>query len=86
MILIVADDSTDSDQKDGATLLAKVKEAKGKNSYTGLTLHWNVVSSSLKQFQCSMKFVHRDLDFDLDLGNEDTKGSKKQVNDLKLNA
>ena len=39
LILIVADDSTDSDQKDGATLLAKVKEAKGKNSYTGLTLH-----------------------------------------------
>ena len=34
MILIVADDSTDSDQKDGATLLAKVKEAKGKNNYT----------------------------------------------------
>ena len=32
--MIVADDSTDSDQKDGATLLAKVKEAKGKTYYT----------------------------------------------------
>ena len=28
--MIVADDSTDSEQKDGAALLAKVKEAKGK--------------------------------------------------------
>ena len=34
--MIVADDSTDSDQKDGAALLAKVKDAKGKNYYIAL--------------------------------------------------